>query len=99
MSLLTVVVAAIVIFQWRRRLRLHPGAAVAALTAALYVCGLYAIYLSTPYNLYFHLTTSGTRTMATGTIALLVGVFFLLTDLEASEGRVGQPAHELRSAP
>ena len=52
-SLLTVVVAAVVIFQRRRRVKLHPGAAVAFLTAALYVCGLYAIYLSTPYNFLF----------------------------------------------
>ena len=98
-SLLTVVVAAVVIFQRRWRLKLHPGAAVAALTAALYVCGLYAIYLSTPYNLYFHVTTSGTRTMTTGTVALLVGVFFLLSDLEASEGRGEQPAHEWQATP
>jgi uncharacterized membrane protein YgdD (TMEM256/DUF423 family) len=76
------VVAAVVIFQRRRRVRLHPGAAVAVLTTALYVGGLYAIYLSTPYNLYFHVTTSGTRTMTIGSIALLVGVFFLLSDLE-----------------
>jgi hypothetical protein len=81
-SVLTMVVAAVVIFQRRRRVRLHPGAAVAVLTTALYVGGLYAIYLSTPYNLYFHVTTSGTRTMTIGSIALLVGVFFLLSDLE-----------------
>jgi hypothetical protein len=98
-SLLTGVVAALVVFQWRRRLKLHPGAAVAALTATLYICGLYAIYLSTPYNLQFHLTTSGTRTMTTGTIALIVGVFFLLSDLEAGEGPVEQPALERQSTP
>jgi hypothetical protein len=98
-SLLSVVVAAVVIFQRRWRLKLHPGAAVAALTAALYACGLCAIYLSTPYNLYFHVTTSGTRTMTTGTVALLVGLFFLLSDLEASEGRGEQKAHEWQSTP
>jgi hypothetical protein len=98
-SLLTVVVAAVVIFQRCRRLKLHPGAVIAALTTALYVCGLYAIYLGTPYNLYFHVTTSGTRTMTTGSMALLVGVFFLLSDLEASEGQVEHPAHERQSTP
>jgi hypothetical protein len=36
--------------------------------------------------------------MTTGSMALLVGVFFLLSDLEAGEGRV-EPAHESQSAP
>ena len=59
-------VAVIVIFSVHRRFRLHRGALVALMTSALYVCGLYVVYLSTPHDaLTFYLFTSATRTMAT----------------------------------
>src|SRR5205814_7338388 len=71
-----------VMFSIRQRLTLHRGALVAAATAALYVCGLYVVYLSTPLNLTFHLFTSATRTMETANVALFVSLFFLLSSLE-----------------
>ena len=42
--------AAVAIFSLTQRLTLHRGALVAAATAALYVCGLYVVYLSTPLD-------------------------------------------------
>jgi hypothetical protein len=65
-----------------RRLNIHPGAHIAAATAAFYSAGLYVAYLSTPLGLTFHLGTSAARTMAVAVIALLVSIFFLLADLE-----------------
>jgi hypothetical protein len=75
------------LFSIRERVRLHPGAVTAALTAVLYFCGLYVIYLSSPYEFDFHLPTSATRTMASTRIALLVSMFFLLSNLEAGPDR------------
>src|SRR5205085_3470316 len=57
--------AAAVMFSIYRRRKLHRGALLAGLTAALYFSGLYVTYLSTPYGLAFHLSTSATRTMTT----------------------------------
>jgi hypothetical protein len=65
---------------------LHRGALVAATTSALYVAGIFLVYLSTPHdNLPFYLVTSAGRTMGTASVALLVSVFFLLTSLEVNE--------------
>jgi hypothetical protein len=56
---------------------------VSATTTLLYSGGLYAVYLSTPHGiLNFYLSTSGVRTMATATMSLLVGLFFLLSQFE-----------------
>jgi hypothetical protein len=97
MWLVAGVLVAIVIFLGRRNLKLHPGAVVAALTAALYVCGLYTVYLSTPHDFEFHLATSGTRTMTTASMALLVSMFFLLSGLEVNADQIRQPGRELQS--
>ena len=70
------------IFTVRQKLTLHRGALIAVTTSALYFCGLYLAYLSTPLDLTFHLFTSATRTMATASVALFVGMFFLLSGLE-----------------
>jgi len=75
------VVAALVFVAWQR-LRPHPGATTALLTALLHFGGMLTVYLSTPATLYFHLTTSAARTMASTRIALVVALFFLLADLE-----------------
>ena len=83
---LTGLVAVIVIFSVCQRLKLHHGAIVAAATSALYVCGLFIVYLSTPHDVTFHLFTSATRTMATASVALFVSVFFLLSGLEVNQG-------------
>jgi hypothetical protein len=90
MWLVAGLLGAVVLFLGRRKLKLHPGAAVAALTALLYVCGLYAVYLSTPHNFVFHVSTSGTRTMTTASMALLVSLFFLLLTLEVDANRVAR---------
>jgi hypothetical protein len=91
-------VVVIAIFLRLRKLTLHPGAAVAALTAVLYGSGLYAVYLSTPHNFEFHVSTSGTRTMATASMALLVSMFFLLSSLEVDQGQRAQPVRALEPA-
>jgi len=69
------------IFSARQRFTLPRGAIVAATASALYVSGLYVVYLSSP-NLTFHLFTSATRTMATASVAIFVSMFFLLSALE-----------------
>jgi hypothetical protein len=69
---------------------MHPGALVAALTAMLHFCGMVVVYLSTPATLYFHLTTSATRTMASTRIALLVSMFFLLSEFETAQGAMSR---------
>jgi uncharacterized membrane protein YozB (DUF420 family) len=72
-----------VIFSIYQKSTLHRGALVAATTSALYVCGLYLVYLSTPHNdVTFYLFTSASRTMTTASVALLVSLFFLLSGLE-----------------
>jgi hypothetical protein len=79
--------AATVTFSIHQGLKVHRGAVVAAASAALYFCGLYVVYLSSPHDaLTFYLFTSATRTMTTGSVALLVGMFFLLSGLEVHEG-------------
>jgi hypothetical protein len=80
--LVVVLLAGLMMFQRFRRLKPHPGAVVGALTATLYAGGLCAIYLSTPYDLEWHLGTSAARTMMTISMALSVVIFFLLSDLE-----------------
>jgi hypothetical protein len=79
----------IMIFSVHQGLKLHRGALLAATTSGLYFCGLYVVYLSTPYNILdFYLSAAGTRTMITASMALLVAVFFLLRSLEVHEGSV-----------
>ena len=85
--MLTGLLAATALFSVRQRVKLHRGALVAAATSGLYFCGLYVAYLSTPLGLNSHLNTSATRTMATASMALLVSLFFLLSDLEAHDGQ------------
>jgi hypothetical protein len=83
-------VAGTALFTIYRKITLQHGALVAAGASILYATGLYAAYLSTPYGLNFHLTTSATRTMTTANMALIVSVFFLLTGLEKPERRLAQ---------
>ena len=67
-----------------RRAGLHPGAIVAASTAALYFVGIAAVYLTTPHDILpYYLLTSATRTMATASMALFIALFFLLSRVEA----------------
>jgi hypothetical protein len=67
-----------------RRSGLHPGAIVAAITAAFYFVGISAVYLTTPHDILpYYLLTSATRTMATASMALFIALFFLLSRVEA----------------
>ena len=67
-----------------QRLKVPPGAVIAAVTAILYFCGLSAVYLSTPHDILpFYLLTSATRTMATTSVALFISMFFLLSAFES----------------
>lgn len=76
------------------RVPVPRAACVAALAAVIYFAGLYAVYLSTPYDLGFHLPTSAGRTVAVARIALFVSVYFLLSaamDETPSAGIAGDP--------
>jgi hypothetical protein len=59
-----------------------PGATISRIAAFLHFGGMVVVYLSTPATLEFHLFTSAARTMASTRMALLVGIYFLLVDLE-----------------
>jgi hypothetical protein len=74
-------IALAVFCRWQR-IRIHPGAVLAATTALFYFVGIYAAYLSTPISLEFHLATSATRTTAGVRMALMVAIYFMLTTLE-----------------
>jgi hypothetical protein len=71
-----------------RGIALSRGALVSAVTSMLYCCALYVIYLSTP-DVAWHLYTSVYRTMMVPCVALVVGTFFLLSELEE------RAAHEM----
>jgi hypothetical protein len=96
--ILIVLIAACILFSSHQKMKLHRGVLVALMTSALYICGIYAIYLSTPANLNWHLSTAGTRTMVAGTMALLVGIFFLLSSFEVTGEKIEQPGREVHSA-
>jgi hypothetical protein len=72
----------LMLYAWRGRRQLHPGAVAATIAAVLHFCGMFVVYLSTPAELTFHLTTSAFRTMASTRVSLLVAIFFVLADLE-----------------
>lgn len=85
---LAALLAAAAIFSVSQRMKVHSGALVAATTAALYFCGLCFVYLTTPSTLAFFLPTSATRTMTTASVAVLVSLFFFLSELEAHQDRI-----------
>ena len=70
------------LYTWWRRGAVHPGARLAVAAGIFYSCGMFLIYLSTPYDLYWHLSTSAFRTMAVVRIGMIVTVYFCLTQLE-----------------
>lgn len=80
-------VAAVAAFANVRGVKLHRGGVVAVTTAGLYVGGLALVYLSTPADLFFHLSTSATRTVTTASMAMVVGLFFLLSGFEKEAAR------------
>jgi hypothetical protein len=69
-----------------------PGAAISFIAALLHLGGMVLVYLSTPATLDFHLFTSAARTMASTRMALLVGIYFLLADLERPASKALGPA-------
>jgi len=84
----TALIAAAVGLSRYQRLKVPPGLVMAVGTAVLYSCGLYAVYLSTPHDILpFYLVTSATRTMASASVALFVGLFFLLSAFESHVAR------------
>lgn len=76
------IVAAASAFLYAQRIRWPRGTLIAAATAALYTLGIAVVYLSTPYGFEWHISSSATRTMATADMALLVGLYFVLSALE-----------------
>jgi len=65
--------------RWSRRLFRRQTA------AALYACALSAVYLSTPYDLEFHLTTSGTRTLAPAMMAFAISIILFAKGIEVGD--------------
>ena len=63
--------------------RISAGATVAIATSVLYLSGIFFIYLATPANLQWHLSTSATRTMAVVLFGLFAGTYFLLQEIES----------------
>jgi hypothetical protein len=58
---------------------------------------LLLLSLTTPVNLNWHLSTAGARTMVAGTMALLVGMFFLLSSFEVTGEKIEQPGPGVQS--
>jgi hypothetical protein len=76
-------IAGTILFLAHQGLKPHRGALVAAMTSALYVGGITVVFLSSPaVNLHWHLFTAAGRTMSVVMMALMVSMFFLLSDLE-----------------
>jgi hypothetical protein len=73
-----------------------PGATISLIAALLHFGGMVVVYLSTPATLEFHLFTSAARTMASTRMALLVGIYFLLANLERPPSEVLGPASAAR---
>ncbi|MFA5323780.1 MAG: hypothetical protein WC373_14005 [Smithella sp.] len=61
----------------------------AFITAILYYCGMITIYLLTPHDINWHISTSVSRTMLTFSNCMLAGTFFILKEVEdaSSEGK------------
>lgn len=62
--------------------RISAGATVAIAASVLYLSGIFIIYLATPANLQWHLSTSATRTMTVVLFGLFAGTYFLLQEIE-----------------
>jgi hypothetical protein len=54
----------------------------ALITALVYYCGIVMIYLMTPSDLNWHLSTSVQRTMMTVSSCIIAGTYFVLKELE-----------------
>lgn len=62
--------------------RVSTGATMAIVTSSLYFSGIFFIYMATPANLQWHLSTSATRTMGVVLFGLFAGIYFLLQEIE-----------------
>lgn len=65
-----------------QRRALPPAAQVALLTAGLYLLGLLAIYLATPHDLNWHLSTSVNRTLLGVNAAAFAAGYFILREID-----------------
>lgn len=77
-----ILTAAMIAVAWRYTSR-RGGTDVAAAFATLYLASLYAVYLATPYDLQWHLTTSASRTTL---LPLVVGAACLAAALDRKPG-------------
>ena len=68
--------------------RISAGVTMAITTSVLYLSGIFFIYLATPANLQWHLSTSATRTMAVVLFGLFAGIYFLLEEIESQSGTI-----------
>jgi hypothetical protein len=88
------------------RVRLPVSVWFAATTALIYFAGIFCVYLATPADLNWHLSSSASRTMMTVLTALFAATFFTLQELETAsdikesasraESRPENPAAEKR---
>ena len=69
------------------RVRIPPGFRLAVGTGAIYFTGMFCVYLATPADLQWHLSTSAGRTMMTVLGALFAGTFLVMVGIEDSGNR------------
>jgi hypothetical protein len=67
----------------------------ALMAAIIYYFGMISIYVSTPYDLIWHLNTSINRTMLPVNGCIYVGCYFLLKKIENHEFTINKPLSSL----
>ncbi len=70
------------------RVRIPPGFWLSVATGFIYFTGMFCVYLATPADLQWHLSTSADRTMMTVLGALFAGTFLVMVGIEDSGDRV-----------
>lgn len=64
------------------RVRIPAGFWLAVVTGFIYFTGMFCVYLATPADLQWHLSTSADRTMMTVLAALFAGTFLVMLEIE-----------------
>ena len=68
------------------RVRIPAGFWLAVVTGFIYFTGMFCVYLATPADLQWHLSTSADRTMMTVLAALFAGTYLVLREMEPGLG-------------
>ncbi len=77
------------------RLHIPPSAWLGSMTAIVYLAGMSAVYLATPFDLGWHIGSSSVRTMLPVLLTLFAATFSLLRTLEGAD----QPRLDRSEAP